>query len=184
MSIFHQTYKIKSCHYDLLTQTKPGNFIKEPQTIKVILSFSSKDPSYNKLINNLFALKLLTGLKPKILTSKKAVTSLKIRKGSPIGCSVTLREKQAEKFLFKTLFLAFPNIKTLEKLKLSKKIKNPQSFSFFIEDLLVFPELENQYELFQHQKLPKLNVTLISSATNLNKLKTILMSLKYPLKLN
>ena len=149
MSIFHQTYKIKSCHYDLLTQTKPGNFIKEPQTIKVILSFS-----------------------------------LKIRKGSPIGCSVTLREKQAEKFLFKTLFLAFPNIKTLEKLKLSKKIKNPQSFSFFIEDLLVFPELENQYELFQHQKLPKLNVTLISSATNLNKLKTILMSLKYPLKLN
>jgi len=86
--------------------------------------------------------------------------------------------------LFKTLFLAFPNIKTLEKLKLSKKIKNPQSFSFFIEDLLVFPELENQYELFQHQKLPKLNVTLISSATNLNKLKTILMSLKYPLKLN
>jgi len=72
MSIFHQTYKIKSCHYDLLTQTKPGNFIKEPQTIKVILSFSSKDPSYNKLINNLFALKLLTGLKPKILTSKKS----------------------------------------------------------------------------------------------------------------
>ena len=182
MSTFYQTSKIKSCHYDLLTQAKPNSFVKTPQTIKVVLSFSSKDTSYNKLIGTSFALQLLTGLKPRVLTAKKAVTSLKIRKDSPIGCKLVLRGNQAENFLFKILFLAFPNIKTLEKLKLSKKIKTPQSFSFFVEDLLLFPELESQYELFQNQKLPKLNVTLISSAKSVPELKTILMSLRYPLK--
>ena len=183
MSSFYQTFQLQFPNYDSLSLNKAGSSLQKPELKKIILSFSTKETNYKKLAYLSFTLKLVTGLKSRILTAKSSNVNLKIRKGSPVGCQVILRKSESKKFFLKNLCLVFPNLKRFEKLKTSNKIQQSNSLSFFIENLLLFPELENKYELFQKQKLPKLNITLITIAKNSQELQNILTSLGYPTKI-
>ena len=184
MPFFHKTNSLKFQSYDFLGLSKPTRFLHKSKIKKVILCFSVKETSYKKLTYISFTLKLLTGMKSRILTAKKSNINLKIRRGSPIGCQVILRGPLIKVFVLKILLLIFPNIKAFEKLKISKKIRHINSFSFFLDNLLLFPELESKYELFQNQKLPKLNITFVSLAQNTKELQNILTSIRYPTQIN
>ena len=129
-----------------------------PKLDKVLVSLSNKEVliNSNKLFVPLMLLKLITGQKPKITTAKKSIAQFKLREGKAIGCKVTLRKEMMHSLLDKIIYSILPQILEVR----TKKIKsNFNSLSIGIEDLSIFSELENQYELLKNTQ--GLNITLV-----------------------
>ena len=53
----------------------------------------------------------ITGQKPLITKSKKAIASFKLRENLPIGCKVTLRGERMYEFLDRLITIAMPRIR-------------------------------------------------------------------------
>ena len=83
------------------------------------------------------------------------------------------------KFLNNISLTIFSKLKELRNLRIShKNIINIFNFSF--ENILVFNDLEQKYELFQ--ELVKLDISIVTNSTNLNELLFLLISYRLPLK--
>jgi large subunit ribosomal protein L5 len=81
------------------------NNMRIPKIEKVIVSMSTKDViSNSKVMDDIYNdLYLITGQKPMITQSKKAVAAFKLRSKTPIGAKVTLRRLMMYNFLKKNL---------------------------------------------------------------------------------
>ena len=83
-------------------------------------------------------------------------------------------------FLSKILLIIFPSIKLFNGVIFKKSIEQPKSFSFCLDDVLVFPELLHQYELFKN--MPKLDISIVTNCSSLEELKVLLTSFRFPAK--
>lgn len=98
------------------------------------LSFKGLNFDKKKIIVSLFLLELLSLQKGFLIQSSSNNILLKIRKGSPVGCKVTLRKKRMYD-MFDSLVLAFISIPTRSFIRISKKIKKSggRFFSYQID---------------------------------------------------
>jgi large subunit ribosomal protein L5 len=172
-------YKETQLSRDLLLKKTKRNVMQTPNIDKVSINLAKKEAlfSSNKLLIPLLLLKLITGQKPKITKAKKSVAQFKLRKGKALGSKVTLRNSQMYTFLDKFFYGILPQ--TLE--VKNKKLKtNINSFSIGIEDVSIFPELENQYEFLRNTQ--GLNIIITLNNNKLKKNSNCLFSgLKLPL---
>ncbi|MCW5732325.1 MAG: 50S ribosomal protein L5, partial [Alphaproteobacteria bacterium] len=53
----------------------------------------------------------ISGQKPQVIRSKKAIANFKLRRGLPIGCKVTLRGKRMYEFLDRLVTIALPRVR-------------------------------------------------------------------------
>jgi ribosomal protein L5 len=79
----------------------------------------------------------------------------------------------------KIIFEVFPKLKNFNGFTQTRKIKK-NSFSYELHDTFSFSELEGHYYFFNN--LPKLDVTIITTAKNKKELLFLLKSLQFPLK--
>ena len=85
-------------------------------------------------------LSLITGQAPVVRLSKKAIASFKIRKGMPVGLSVTLRKNIMMEFYDRLVNIAMPRIKDFR--GYSKKSFDGQgNITIGIKDHIIFPEI-------------------------------------------
>jgi len=166
--------------YDLINKFNYKNHKQIPKIIKIILIFNCKNINIKKLISSLIALELITNQKGVILTSKKSNLVLKLRKGNPIGCKVTLHKKTMNFFYYRLISEIFPNIKLFEGFHLKKFVNNFNSFSFKINKTLFFIELEKYYQFFKD--LPNLQLIIITNSLFSFELSFLLQSYKFPIK--
>jgi len=106
-------------------------------------------------------LSLITGQAPVVRLSKKAIASFKIRKGMPVGLSVTLRKNIMMEFYDRLVNIAMPRIKDFR--GYSKKSFDGQgNITIGIKDHIIFPEIsvENVENIFGF------DITIATSATN------------------
>ena len=172
---FHNVNIVK---YDLLSKFNYKNIHQIPSFNKIVLSIALKELNFKRMLQSTAALELISDQKVVLTNSKKANISLELRKGAPVGCKVTLRKNLLFLFLSKLVSFIMPNIKVFEKIKFKDKKKNLNSFSFLFGDLLIFSELENQYDLFQ--KLPGLNISIILFCNSTEEVSTLLTSYRFP----
>jgi large subunit ribosomal protein L5 len=83
----------------------------------------------------------LTGQKPVITKSKKAISNFKTRIGSPVGCSVVLRKTKMYEFLDRLLNVALPRIKDFRGVS-SKSFDGQGNYSLGLREHTIFPELD------------------------------------------
>jgi large subunit ribosomal protein L5 len=95
-----ENYYINIIKYDLVNKFYYKNHKKIPKLNKIILNFNCKNINFKLLISSIIALELITTQKSIITSSKKSNITLKIRKGNPIGCKVTLRKEKMYFFFF------------------------------------------------------------------------------------
>lgn len=128
--------------------------------IKLVLNTTSQSVVRDKkfLIPLLAALELISGRRPKRTYAKKSVASFKVRKWQCIGCKVTLRGNQMFHFLEKCRITIIPRLRDFQRFR-SSIVDCRKSVNFGIENLLIFPELENHFELFEQVK--GLNISII-----------------------
>jgi large subunit ribosomal protein L5 len=156
---FFENYSYNIVKYDLINKFHYKELSKIPKLQAIILQFNLKKYDLKLLIVSLAALELITAQKGFLTKSKTASVSLKIRKGQPVGCKITLRKTKMFEFFFKLL----------NRIKIERKITNVKvstlnTFSFKIPSILIFNELEKNYQFFKNLK--NLNITIIMSTKN------------------
>ena len=166
-----QTYYQNISIYDLLTKFNFKNVFEIPKITKICLNIGFKDANINKkkLINIILLLKLITNQTPLLTQSKKNDIFLKIKKGSIIGCKITLRKKNTLIFLEKFLIFIFPN--------LTKKqiyLKNENIINFKIQNILDFFELKTEF--FKFNNTPPLDISIHTNSKTNNELFLLLNS--------
>jgi len=102
----------------------------------------------------------ITGQKPIITKSKKAIASFKIREDMELGLTVTLRGKKMYTFLTKLVFFTFAQIRDFRGLSV-RSFDNAGNYTFGLKEQLIFPEIN--YE--EVDKSQGFTITLVMSSS-------------------
>lgn len=173
-----ENFYIKNLKYDLINKFCYESIKKLPTFKKIILNFGCKTTDIKVVAANLLALELITGKKGSLRTAKQPNLSLKIKKGNPTGCSLTLNNSSNIKFIYQILIANLIKMKQSDGLLL-KCEKN--CISYTIKNSYNLPPLENHYYLFN--KLSNLNVTIILNSNNKEETQFIFKSLQLPIEI-
>lgn len=176
---FLNYFYIKNLKFDLINKFYYTNLKKLPKLRKVTLNFSCKTTELKTLATHLLALELIANQRGVLTTSKRPNILLKIRKGNPTGCKLTLKKHSMLNFLSKSSNKVFPAIKNFNGITISQKVEKI-AFSFVIKDTLSFSELSEQYYLFN--SLSSLSLSFVTNCQTKNEMLFLLKSLQLPIK--
>ncbi len=176
MSNLKTEYK-SSIYFKLLEDFKYENVHKIPKLLKIQvncgLGLNCQNKNYlQKAIEDI---KTITGQFPKITKAKKSIAGFKIRKGFPLGLTVTLRKEKMYYFLERLIKLTLPRIRDFRGLNPNSFDKNG-NYNFGINDQFVFPELN-----FENINLKfGFNITIVMSSNQKNENFKLLEYLGFP----
>jgi len=83
----------------------------------------------------------ITGQKPLVTKSKKAIAGFKIRENMELGLSVTLRGEKMYTFLTKLIFFTFAQIRDFRGLSL-RSFDKAGNYTLGLKEQLIFPEID------------------------------------------
>lgn len=176
-NVEHQNYNTK---LHSITKFPLKNIYQQPKLYKIILNFSFRPIDFNKkrALPFFLAMELLTNQKCVATLSKKNVLSWKLRKGSLVGCKVTLREKNLYEFL-DNLTLALPRMEKFQGLKISTmKDKLTNSVIAKLSEILLFYPIE--LGLGINSEVKHLEMNFIFNSTSKEEKKFIFSSFQIP----
>lgn len=162
---------------DILLKKTKKNVFEGTKINKVIINIGVKDANINanKILPPLLITKMLTQQQPLLTKAKKSIANFKLREGKIIGCKTTLRNKNMSNFLERFIHIVIPQISE-NNISKYKNRRNKNHITLGLNDCLIFPELENQYDLLT--SLSGIEVTLSSEEKDLNKSNLFFSGLK------
>ena len=130
----------------VLIKNSPSRF-KNPHTVPKLkkiqinrgLGLAAQNTSILK--KNIEEFERVSGQKPIITRSKKAIAGFKIREDMELGLSVTLRGEKMYAFLTKLLFFTFAQIRDFRGLSL-RSFDKAGNYTFGLKEQLIFPEID------------------------------------------
>ncbi len=127
------------------------NKLEVPRLEKVVINIglgeAIQDIKFLEAAQNELA--MITGQKSVVTRAKKAIANFKIRKGSSIGCKVTLRRAKMYEFLDRLIAVAIPRIRDFRGLSPNSFDKGG-NYSFGLNEQLIFPEVDVDKVLKTH----------------------------------
>lgn len=119
-----------------------SNHMQIPRVEKIVINMGLGEATSNaKVIDSgVKDLTTITGQKPIVNRARKSIANYKVRKGNPVGVSVTLRGKRMYDFLAKLMHIALPRIKDFRGLS-PKSFDGRGNYSVGIKEQLIFPEI-------------------------------------------
>jgi len=178
MYFLNDFYK-RTIKFDLINKFYYVKLQKLPKLKQVILSFGCKTTEVKSIATSLLALELITKQKGILTVSRRPNLLLKIRKGNPTGCKVSLKNSSKLIFFSKNLNEVFSKTKSFEGVNVSRKAEKTV-VSFIIKDILNFAELTDHYYLFN--SLSNLNLSFITNSKTKEETFFLLKSLQLPIK--
>jgi large subunit ribosomal protein L5 len=136
-----------------------ANVFSVPKVKKIVVNMGITDQQNreNAIKNVMEQFKVITGMKPNITRSKKAIATFKTRVGDPLGVMVTLRGEYMWEFLDKVVSLALPRVKDFQGVSRTAFDQNG-NYNLGIEEQIVFPEIN--YD--QIESIRGLQVTIVT----------------------
>lgn len=175
---FFETFNNKIIKHDLINKYTYKNIKSIPKIKKITLSFDScANINIQKFATTLLALEIIASKKSSITTAKSSNISLKIQKGQPVGCKVTLKKKIIHQFLNKLIIKMLPKLTNFVGIKVRAKTST-LSYRLLNKEIIL-KEFDNQYPLFAN--LPNLNVQISTTAKNDKELLFLIKSMKLPI---
>ena len=104
---FLEEFYIRTIKRYLINKYKYTYISELPLLKKIILNFGSNTTQLKQISSSVLALRIICGQKAKITRAKKANIILKIRKGNPSGCILTLQKSIMFCYLEKNIFSIF-----------------------------------------------------------------------------
>lgn len=120
-------------------------------------------------------LTLLTGRKPAISKSRKAIANFKLREGQPIGCRVTLRGDTMFEFFDRLVAAALPRIRDFRGLS-PRKFDGRGNYTFGVADQTIFPEIE----LDKIKRTQGMDITIVTTAATDAQAQDLLKLMGFP----
>ncbi len=118
------------------------NKLEVPKLVKIVINMGVGRARENKKIldDAMKHLAIVSGQKPAITKARKDIAGFKLRKGDPVGCKVTLRDKMAYEFLDRLISIVLPRIKDFRGLPV-ESFDGRGNYTIGINELAVFPEI-------------------------------------------
>jgi len=108
----------------------------------VVTSCMGKSPDRKVAVDDaVVEIGKITGQKPSITFSKKAVANFKLREGEPLGARVTLRGPRMWEFLHRFINITAPNIRDFRGIS-PKNFDGRGNYAVGVPDQSIFPEIE------------------------------------------
>ena len=119
----------------------------------------------------------ITGQKPVVTRSKKAIANFKLREGLPIGAKVTLRRERMWEFLDRLLNLALPRVRDFRGTS-PKAFDGAGNYTLGLREQIVFPEINFD----RVDSIKGMNITFVTSAETNEEAKELLQRLGMPFR--
>lgn len=150
-----------------------------PQLEKIVVTTCmGKAPDRKVAVDDAVAeISKITGQKPSITFSKKAVANFKLREGEPLGARVTLRGAQMWEFLYRFINVTAPNIRDFRGIS-PKSFDGRGNYACGISDQTIFPEIE----LDQVKRQIGFDLIFVTSAKTDNEGRELLTALGMPFR--
>nr|YP_009314780.1 Ribosomal protein L5 [Neoizziella asiatica]SCW23235.1 Ribosomal protein L5 [Neoizziella asiatica] len=146
---------------DLQQRFNYTNQQQVPKLVKITLNRGLGEASQNSkaLEKSIEEMTIISGQKPIVCKSKKAIAGFKIRENIPVGITVNLRRQKMYDFLNKLINLSLPRIRDFRGIS-SKHFDGRGNYNFGLKEQLIFPEIE--YD--QIDKVRGFDISIVTTA--------------------
>ncbi len=155
------------------------NIMKVPKLQKISINIgvgaAAAEPKLLEIA--LQELAQITGQKPQIRKSKKAISNFKLREGQPIGCRVTLRRKAMYEFFDRFVSLAVPRIRDFRGLS-DTSFDGRGNYTAGIREQIIFPEID----IDKVPRISGMDISFVTSASTDEEAFVLLSELGMPFK--
>lgn len=156
-----------------------SNPMQVPRLEKIVVNMGIGEAIRDRkqVDNALSELALISGQRPRLNRARKSVAGFRIRKGMPVGVSVTLRGDRMWEFFDRVMSIAIPRVRDFRGM-------NPRSFdgrgnySFGFDEQLVFPEIN--YD--QVSETRGMDITICTTADNDDHARAFLTAFGFPFR--
>ena len=155
------------------------SIMEVPKLEKIVINIGLGDTKENpkSLENAVNDLMLITGQKPIITKSKKAIAAFKLRAGVDIGWKVTLRKGKMYDFAYKLFNVALPRVRDFRGVS-ANSFDGRGNYSMGIKEQLIFPEIE--YDKID--KIRGMDIIFVTTANTDEEARELLTLLGMPFK--
>lgn len=163
----------------LLKEFGYKNVMQVPKLQKIVVHTTLGEATQNiKLLDAAEKeLAVISGQKPLVTKSKKAIAGFKLKPGVPIGCKVTLRGMKMYEFLDRLISAALPRIRDFRGLS-AKSFDGRGNYSFGLKEQYIFPEID--YD--KVETVHGLDINICTSAETDAECKALLSNMGMPFR--
>jgi large subunit ribosomal protein L5 len=119
----------------------------------------------------------ITGQKPIICKSRKAIATFKLREGLPIGCKVTLRGDRMYEFLDRLITVAMPRIRDFRGVS-PRGFDGRGNYTMGVREQIIFPEI--QYDAIDQVR--GMDITITTTASDNKQGRALLEAFSFPFR--
>ncbi len=172
-----QTVYEKEVRPALQKQFNYKNGMQIPKLDKIVINMGvGENVNDSKVIQSAVnELSLITGQKPVVTRSKKAIAGFKLRENMPIGCKVTLRKQRMYEFLDRLINTAMPRVRDFRGVP-HKSFDGRGNYALGLKEQIVFPEIN--YDKID--QIRGMDIIICSTAKNDGEAKALLAALNMP----
>ena len=119
----------------------------------------------------------ITGQKPVVTKSRKAIANFKLRENMAIGCMVTLRGERMYEFLDRLMNLALPRVRDFRGVS-PRGFDGRGNYTLGLRDQLIFPEID----YMKVDKARGMNVSVVTTARTDQEARKLLQFIGMPFR--
>ncbi len=156
-----------------------GNPMQVPRITKITVNMGVGEAVADKKVMDAATADLakISGQKPLVTRSRKAIASFKIRAGLPIGCMVTLRGERMYEFLDRLINIAMPRIRDFRGVS-PRSFDGRGNYSLGVKEQIIFPEI--QYD--QIDQVRGMDITITTTARDNRQGRALLEAFNFPFR--
>ncbi len=175
--ILQTLYKEKRT--ELKTQLGLANIHQVPQLKKIVVNCAIGSQAERKqaIEDAVNEVTLITGQKPIITKSKKAIANFKLREGENVGVKVTLRGEKMYDFMMRLVRTAIPRIRDFRGVA-PRAFDGRGNYTLGVAEQSIFPEIE----LDKIKRQLGFDITFVTSTNNDDHAREMLRTLGMPFR--
>ncbi len=164
---------------ELVTKFGFKSVMQVPRLQKITLNMGvSEAVSDKKVMDNAVSdLTKISGQKPVVTKSRKAIAAFKIRENVPIGTMVTLRGTRMYEFLDRFVTVSLPRVRDFRGIS-GRAFDGRGNYNVGVKEQIIFPEVD--YDKID--AIRGLNISITTSAKNDEECRALLTAFKFPFK--
>ena len=163
----------------LMTSLAVTNPMQVPKITKISVNMGVGEAVADKkaMDGAVSDLTALTGQKPVVTKSRKAIAAFKLRAGVPVGTRVTLRGARMYEFLDRLISVAMPRIRDFRGVS-ARSFDGRGNYSFGVKEQIIFPEIA--YDKID--AIRGMDITITTSARDDREGRALLESFNFPFR--
>ncbi|MDQ1345293.1 MAG: large subunit ribosomal protein [Pseudomonadota bacterium] len=163
----------------LMTSLAVTNPMQVPKITKISVNMGVGEAVADKkaMDGAVSDLTALTGQKPVVTKSRKAIAAFKLRAGVPVGARVTLRGARMYEFLDRLINVAMPRIRDFRGVS-ARSFDGRGNYSFGVKEQIIFPEIA--YDKID--AIRGMDITITTTARDDREGRALLESFNFPFR--